>query len=221
MSPPTTRLEDGKPAGYWVELIGLAASRAEVAVSFQILPYVRALREVSDGTNRCNPLVARTADREASYSWIAPTRRLLISAFVLRGATDPPRTAEALKQREIAVMRGTLGDLTLTNLGIPARRVVDTDQMALLLKRGRVSVIVSDFQVAMAAASSAAIAIEEVVRLSETPGYFACSPDLDAAAGQRLTIEIDAIFATGEDRAIAAANGLGDSYEIVRPAPRQ
>jgi polar amino acid transport system substrate-binding protein len=221
MSPPTTRLEDGRPVGYWVELIGLAASRAEVAVGFQILPYARALREVSDGTNLCNPLVARTPDREETYSWIAPTRRLLISAFVLRGAADPPRTVEALKQREIAVMRGTLGDLTLATLGIPARRVADTERLALLLERGRVSVIVSDFQVAMAAASTAVIVIEEVVRLSETPGFFACSPRLDPAIGRRLAVEIDAIFATGEDRAIAAVNGLGDSYEVVRPAPRQ
>jgi polar amino acid transport system substrate-binding protein len=220
-APPTTRVEDGKPTGYWVELIGLAASRAEVAVGFQILPYARALREVSEGTNFCNPLIARTPDREATYSWIAPTRRLLISAFVLRGATDPPRTVAALQSREIAVMRGTLGDLTLTSLGIPARRVADIDRLALLLARGRVSVIVSDFQVAMAAAGSAAIAIEEAVRLSETPGYFACSPRLDPAIGQLLAVEIDAIFATGEDRAIAAANGLGDAYEAVRPAPRQ
>jgi hypothetical protein len=73
----------------------------------------------------------------------------------------------------------------------------------------------------MAAAGSAAIAIEEAVRLSETPGYFACSPRLDPAIGQLLAVEIDAIFATGEDRAIAAANGLGDAYEAVRPAPRQ
>jgi polar amino acid transport system substrate-binding protein len=214
-------VEDGRPAGYWVELIGLAASRAEIVVGFQILPYARALREVSEGTNLCNPLVARTPDREGSYSWVAPTRRLLVSAFVLRGAIDPPRTAAALRDREIAVMRGTLGDLTLTALGIPARRVTDTSHLALLLERGRISVIVSDFQVAMAAASTAAIAIEEVVRLSETPGYFACSPRLDPAIGRRLAVEIGTIFAKGEDRAIAAASGLGDSYEVVRPVPRQ
>ena len=59
-----------------------------MAVGFQILPYARALREVSEGANLCNPLVARTPDREGSYSWVAPTRRLLVSAFVLRGAID-------------------------------------------------------------------------------------------------------------------------------------
>src|SRR5262245_46701217 len=126
-SPPSVRWEDGKLTGYWVELSRLIAAHAGVPLAdIESIPYARALREVAEGSNVCHPFVTRTPDREARYRWIAPTRRVVISVFTRAGATDPPRSVDALKQREIAVQRDTFGDATLQAMAIPALRVSDT-----------------------------------------------------------------------------------------------
>ena len=80
-SPPSVRWEGGKLTGYWVELSRLVAARAEVPLlNVDPVPYVRALRDVAAGDGLCHPFVARTPARESHYRWIAPTRRIVISA---------------------------------------------------------------------------------------------------------------------------------------------
>ena len=124
------RWEGGKLTGYWVELPRLAAARAEVPIlNIDPVPYVRALREVAAGDGLCHPFVARTPAREPHYRWIAPTRRIVISVFVIAGTTDAPKSIDDLRHRELAVQRDTFGDATLNALGIPATRVTDTNQL--------------------------------------------------------------------------------------------
>lgn len=217
-SPPSVRWENGKLTGYWVELSRLVAARAEVPIlNIDSLPYVRALREVAEGVNLCHPFVTRTPEREARYRWIAPTRRVVISVFVIAGSTDPPKSVDALKHREIAVQRDTFGDTTLNELGVAATRVTDTNQLAVLLQHDRVSAFVAEYASGVAAAKEAGIAVDEPMQVSEALGYFACSPSLDAAVAERLAQAINEIFANGLDRPLAAADGGDEAYERVRP----
>lgn len=218
-SPPSVRWEDGKLTGYWVELSRLAGARAQAPIlNIDPVPYVRALRDVAAGDGLCHPFVARTPAREPHYRWIAPTRRIVISVFVIAGTTDAPKSIDDLRHRELAVQRDTFGDATLNALGIPATRVTDTNQLGVLLAHDRVSAFVAEYGSGVAAAKEAGIAVDEPMQVSETLGYFVCSPSLDTAVAERLATSINEIFAQGLDRPLAEADGMDAAiYERVRP----
>jgi ABC-type amino acid transport substrate-binding protein len=218
-TPPNVRWENGKLTGYWVELSRLAAQKANVPIQdFLNLPYQRSLQEVAGGSRQCHPFVARTPKREPSYRWIAPTRRIVTTVFVTTDLPNPPATIEELKQHEIAVQRGTLGDQALESLGIPATRVADTSRLAILLAHHRVSVFIAEYASGFASAKEASVTVKEAMPLTETVGYFVCSPSIDAALADRLAAAINSIFAAGLDRPLAAADGMGpETYDRVRP----
>jgi ABC-type amino acid transport substrate-binding protein len=216
---PNVRWENGKLTGYWVELSRLAAQKANVPIQdFLNLPYQRSLQEVAGGSRQCHPFVARTPKHEPSYRWIAPTRRIVTTVFVTTDLPNPPATIEDLKYHEIAVQRGTQGDQTLEQLGIPATRISDTSRLAILLANHRVSVFVAEYASGFAAAKEASVAVKEVMPLAETVGYFVCSPSIDSATADRLTKAIDDIFSSGLDRPLAVADGMDPQiYDRVRP----
>lgn len=220
LAPPNVRQEGDTLTGYLVELIRLATSRAEVPIDhYEIVPYSRALKEISTSANYCNGLVARTPERETLFSWVAPTRRIIISAFAHAAIPDPPRTLEDLKKHEIAVQRGTLGDLTLTELGIPATRISETGHLVTMLKSDRVAVFVADYGTGMAVARDAAVDLVELMQLTEKVGYFACSPRLDPEIAHRLGDAFKDIFAKGLDRPLAKDEFDSAVYERIRPGP--
>jgi polar amino acid transport system substrate-binding protein len=220
LAPPNVRQEGDTLTGYLVELIKLAASRADVPIDhYEVVPYSRALKEISTSANYCNGLVARTAERETLFSWVAPTRRIIISAFTHAAMPDPPRTLDDLKKHEIAVQRGTLGDLTLTELGIPATRISETGHLVTMLKSDRVAVFVADYGTGMAVARDAAVELAELMQLTEKVGYFACSPMLDPEVARRLGDAFKDIFANGLDRPLAKDEFDSAVYERIRPLP--
>jgi ABC-type amino acid transport substrate-binding protein len=218
-TPPNVRWENGKLTGYWVELSRLAAQNAKVAIKgFQNLPYPRSLQEVAGGIRLCHPFVARTPKHEASYRWIAPTRRIVTTVFVTGDLPNPPRTLEDLRGHEIAVQRGTLGDQALEQLGIPAMRITDTSRLAILLANRRVSVFVAEYASGFASAKEAGVTVREAMPVAETLGYFVCSPGIDDATADRLAKAINGIFANGLDHPLAAADGVDARiYDRVRP----
>ncbi|MEZ5833148.1 MAG: transporter substrate-binding domain-containing protein [Dongiaceae bacterium] len=218
-APPNVRWENGKLTGYWVELSRLAAEKANVPIArFRNLPYQRSLQELTGGTRKCHPFVARTAQNDALYRWIAPTRRLVTTVFVTTDMPNPPKTVADLKHYEIAVQRETLGDHALEELGIPAMRVTDTNRLAILLANRRVSVFVAEYASGFASAQEASVAVKAVMPLAETVGYFVCSPGIDDAVAKSLARAIDNIFAQGLDLPLAEADGMDAAvYERVRP----
>ena len=218
-SPPNVRWENGRLTGYWVELARLAADKAHVAIEgFQNRPYQRSLLEVAAGTHQCHPFIARTTKNESSYRWIAPTRRMVTTVFVTSDMPNPPKTIDELRQHEMAVQRGTVGDHTLEELGIPATRVADTSRLAVMLAHHRVSVFVAEYASGFASAKEASVAVKEAMPLAETMGYFVCSPGLDSAIADRLAVAIKDIFAQGLDRPLAEDDGMDSAvYERVRP----
>ena len=218
-TPPNVRWENGRLTGYWVELSRLAAQNAEVPLKdFLNLPYQRSLQELAGGTRQCHPFVARTPKHEELYRWVAPTRRIVTTVFVTENLPNPPKTIEELKGHEIAVQRGTLGDQTLEQMGIPAMRITDTSRLAILLANHRVSVFVAEYASGFASAKEAGVTVKEAMPLAETLGYFVCSPGIDNATADRLAKAINGIFADGLDRPLAAADGMdAQIYDRVRP----
>jgi ABC-type amino acid transport substrate-binding protein len=218
-TPPNVRWENGKLTGYWVELSRLAAQNANVAIKdFLNLPYQRYLQELAGSTWQCHPFVARTPKHEASYRWVAPTRRIVTTVFVTEDLPNPPKTIEELKGHEIAVQRGTLGDQTLQEMGITATRITDTSRLAILLANHRVSVFVAEYASGFASAKEAGVTVKEAMPLAETLGYFVCSLAVDSATADRLAKSINGIFAEGLDRPLAEADGMDAAiYDRVRP----
>ncbi|HEV8389047.1 MAG TPA: transporter substrate-binding domain-containing protein [Dongiaceae bacterium] len=218
-TPPNVRWENGRLTGYWVELSRLAAQKANVQITeFLNLPYQRSLQELTAASHACHPFVPRTPKNEASYRWVAPTRRIVTTVFVTADLPNPPRTLEQLRQHEIAVQRGTLGDHALEEMGVPATRVTDTSRLAILLAHHRVSVFVAEYASGFASAKEAAVLVKEAMPLADTVGYFVCSPRIDAAIADRLATAINGIFAAGVDRPLAAADGMdAATYDRVRP----
>ncbi len=214
---PTWPMDDNQLIGIWVDLSKLAATRAQVTIAgIHIVPYARIFRDVPSGQNHCCPVIARTAGREKDYKWLAPTQRMIVSAFVLKDRANPPRTLGDLKNESVLAIRGILSAETRASLGLSADEVNTGDEAVRMLQRGRASAVVLG-NVASWMAERRGVALQEAVRLWEWPGYFACSPILDAAITRRLAEAIKQIFARGEDRAFAAADGLGDQYERMRP----
>ncbi len=214
---PTDLVGNGLLTGLWVGLPKLAAARAQVAITgIEIVPYARIFKAVPSGENYCCPLIARTAELEKDYRWLAPTQRIILSAFVLRDRADPPRTLDDLKRETVVALRGVLSAQALASLGLSVGETHTGDNAVQMLQRGRVTAVILG-NVGAWVAQRSGVALREAVRLWEWPGYFACSPGLDAAISRRLADAIDDIFAHGEDRAFAAADGLGDDYERMRP----
>ena len=218
-TPPNVRWENGRLTGYWVELSRLAAQNAEVPLKdFLNLPYQRSLQELAGGTRQCHPFVARTPKHEELYRWVAPTRRIVTTVFVTENLPNPPKTIEELKGHEIAVQRGTLGDQTLEQMGIPATRITDTSRLAILLANHRVSVFVAEYASGFASAKEAGVTVKEAMPLAETLGYFVCSLAVDRATADRLAKSINDVFAEGLDRPLAKADGMDAAiYDRVRP----
>jgi ABC-type amino acid transport substrate-binding protein len=218
---PTDMVENGRLTGLWVGLPKLAAARAQVTIAgIQIVPYARIFKAVPSGKNYCCPLIIRTAELEKDYRWLAPTQRIILSAFVLRDRADPPRTLDDLKRETVLALRGVLSAQALASLGLSVDEAHTGDDAVRMLQHGRVTAVILG-NVAAWMAQRNGVALREAVRLWERPGYFACSPQLDAAISQRLADAISDIFAHGEDRAFAAADGLGSDYERLRPVPAE
>ena len=130
----------------------------------------------------------------------------------------PEQTLEELKGHEIAVQRGTLGDQTLEQLGIPAMRITDTSRLAILLANHRVSVFVAEFASGFASAKEAGVTVKEAMPLAETLGYFVCSLAVDNATAERLAKSINEVFVEDLDRSLAKADGMDAAiYDRVRP----
>ena len=114
---------------------------------------------------------------------------------------------------------GLLGDLTLTELGIPATRISETGHLITMLKSDRVAVLVADYGTGMAVARGAGVDLVELIQLTEKVGYFACSPRLDPEIARRLGDAFKDIFAEGLDRPLAKDEFDSAVYERIRPLP--
>jgi len=140
---PTWPMDDNQLIGIWVDLSKLAAARAQVTIAgIHIVPYARIFRDVPSGQNHCCPVIARTAGREKDYKWLAPTQRMIVSAFVLKDRANPPRTLGDLKNESVLAIRGILSAETRASLGLSADEVNTGDEAVRMLPRGRASAVV-------------------------------------------------------------------------------
>jgi polar amino acid transport system substrate-binding protein len=218
LAPPAVRMENGELVGYWIALVKLVTERAGVTIdSIQPMPYVRSLAEVAAGDRGCTTLVARTPEREANYSWVAPTRRQIITTFVRADDPDPPRNLDDLRKEGVQVVASGIAARIVTQAGIKTFEVIESSQLAKMLIAQRFVIYATDYGVGFAAAKQAGIAVKEAVRIAELTAYFACSPRLPDGTRRKLAAAFRAVFLEERDRELSRRDGLDAIYDPVRP----
>jgi len=111
--PPFTTSREGEFPGALGELV-LALSRAVGGPStLQILPWVRAQRQVQQ-QGRCLILpMTRTPERELQYRWMVKLYRQRFVLIAKRDSSQPLNDLDAMRSRRVVVMRGSPNALQL------------------------------------------------------------------------------------------------------------
>lgn len=134
--PPFCHEKDGAQAGILIDLLSAASRTGGFGFTVRFLPWKRAQAEARAADDVLIIPMTRTAEREASYRWIAP---LLSYRFVIvtAGHRPPPRTIEEAKGWTIGVLRGNPMDAMLPRLGFTDVRPGDSEEAVAKLLRTR------------------------------------------------------------------------------------
>jgi polar amino acid transport system substrate-binding protein len=128
-APPMTMSASsvGEQAHGFVADIALeAARRAGYGVTLQFLPWVRGQEAASNGENALITPLARTPEREAAYTWIAPIYRLKRAFATLDRPIDSFDEARS-RLRTILVGRGSAQESTLRSMGFDDGRLIHVE----------------------------------------------------------------------------------------------
>jgi polar amino acid transport system substrate-binding protein len=124
-APPMTMIEApvGDHAhGFVADIAIEAAKRAGYTTNLQFLPWVRGQQLASEGENALITPLARTPEREATYTWVAPIYRLQRAFATLDRQIDSFEDARA-RLRSILVGRGSAQEATLHSMGFDDGRL--------------------------------------------------------------------------------------------------
>ena len=105
--PPFSMLDkNGNPDGFSVELFKEAAARVGLEVEIKVGVWNQIRQELAEGKIDALPLISRTPDREALYDFSMPYL-ILHGAVFVRTGRDDIRSLADLKDKSVAVMRGS------------------------------------------------------------------------------------------------------------------
>ena len=124
-APPMTMVEApvGDHAhGFVADIAIEAAKRAGFDLDLQFLPWMRGQQLAAEGENALITPLARTPEREASYSWVAPICHLQRAFATLDRPVDSFEDAR-LHLHSILVGRGSAQEATLRSLGFDDGRL--------------------------------------------------------------------------------------------------
>jgi len=142
-APPMTMIEApvGDHAhGFVADIVVEAARRAGYSTEFRFLPWMRGQEEAADAENALITPLARTPEREAAYTWIAPIFTLERAFATLDRSIDSFVDART-QLKTILVGRGSAQEATLRNMGFDDGRLIHTEiglSEIEMLRQGRV-----------------------------------------------------------------------------------
>jgi len=128
-APPMTMIEApvGEQAhGFVADIVVEAAKRAGYGTDFQFLPWKRGQEEAASTENALITPLARTPDREDSYTWIAPIYPLQRSFATLDRPIDSFAEAR-VRLHTILVGRGSAQETTLRQMGFDDGRLTHAE----------------------------------------------------------------------------------------------
>lgn len=140
--PPFLWRGSAGPQGYAYELFQLVIKRGGMAADLQIYPWARALRLMQQGQAQVCLIAARTPAREAQFAWLFPVGSFRFALLTRRGQPALAWDPAVLRDRRIAVLRGSSSREWLDEVGLPvAAEGRDYAELVALLRRGVVDAI--------------------------------------------------------------------------------
>lgn len=124
--PPFNYLEDGKPAGYSVEVARCMFERSGVAHTIDVVPWARAYAAALDTPGVVLFTTARTAEREALFRWIGPIAPRHVYLFKLKRRADiQVRSLDDVRKYVVGVIRDQASEQILLARGFEKGRNLD------------------------------------------------------------------------------------------------
>lgn len=117
LTPPTSMLVDGKPAGRQTDKVREMLERLGVPYRIDLLPWKRAYVMAERGPLTCVYSTTRTPEREQTFKWVGP---MVESDWVLMGRADRKlslRTLDDAKGLRIGTYNGDARDEFLRSRG--------------------------------------------------------------------------------------------------------
>ena len=206
---PFNYLEQGQLKGMSVEIARAVAKRAGFVLSAQPLPWARALATAREERSVLILTVARTAEREAWFSWIGPIADREIWLWKLGTRTDvAPKTFDDLKRYHVGDTINNATVETLKEKGIEVEVVPHDSQNGKKMLAGRIDLVPMNPYSIEAFATESGIPVkqfEPVLMLSKSGGYFlAVNKDTDRALVRKLDAAFEAIRNDGTLRTIVS-----------------
>jgi len=177
--------EHGNHQGLWVELFKLLEKEHHIKVSFQILPWARALQEVKIG--RIDALIPAIFNKERSQYLAYPEQSLIefLGNVLLKRKGDPFKfkSIDQISRKKVIVRVRSMSlrsefDSAFKKGQLNVIDVLDTDTAILMLHQGKVDLMLSNYYVAISALKR--IGVEnniEIVKISNEvkPSYIVFS----------------------------------------------
>ncbi len=206
---PFNYLEQGQLKGMGVDIAQELARRAGFTLSPEPLPWARALATARNERSVLILTVARTAEREAWFSWIGPIADREIWLWKLASRSDvAPKTFADLKHYRIGDTLNNATVETLKEKGIEAEVVTHDGQNGKKMLAGRIDLVPMNPYSIEAFAAAGGIPLNQLepsLLLLRSGGYYlAVSKDTDRELVRRLDAAFDTLKSDGTLRAIVA-----------------
>jgi polar amino acid transport system substrate-binding protein len=227
-APPLNHLgPDGAPAGLVVDIVREIQRRLGNADPIQVVPWVRGLAFLDEGSNVLLFSMARTAQRDPLYQWIGPVYESAFALFSLKAAGISAASIEAAKRvRAVGVYRGDVRDTLLSALGFTNLYRTDSEPtLARMLFARRLDLIASSSVGIRALMESIGRSVDEVefqLEFSRVQLYIAASKKMDPGIVRNWNAALEGMKKDGAFRRAFEAYGLagqlpGSEVIGVRP----
>ncbi|CAN7414038.1 transporter substrate-binding domain-containing protein [Pseudoduganella sp. LjRoot289] len=175
--PPFNYTENGKLAGYGVELAQAVLEGAGVDYAMASYPWARAYEMAQQQPNVLIFSMTRTPDREKLFHWIAPLAKRRVYLYKLAARTDiKVQGMLDLRRYSIATNRGDVVHKQLKALGLEEGQNIDLSDTDLAnvrkLAAGRVELIAESELSMRVMAASAGLPMEKLERTIVLPGDY-------------------------------------------------
>ncbi|MDP3847454.1 MAG: transporter substrate-binding domain-containing protein [Pseudomonas sp.] len=205
-APPTSFLQDGKPAGLAVEVVEQLQQRSARPAHIELQPWTRGYQLVKTQADTALFLMVRTPERESLFQWVGPILQGRTNFYSLKANHLQLHSLEAAKQAgTVAVPKQWYTYEALAALGFDLYGTRGPKQMVRMLKAGRVKLIATEDLTLRGELASGGLTPEEVeaqLVLMKSDYYIAFSRQTDAAVVAEWQRQLDGMREDGSLTAI-------------------
>lgn len=195
--PPFTMEGSGRP-GFAIDMMHEVARRAGMSLSVNFRPWVRAQADVQNGSGLAIIPLARTPEREGSYTWVGEMFPIEVNFIDVAGKQYDLATARSLNS--IIVQEGTSFASTLRSAGFTNLITrSDTVTNGRMLAGGRVEAWYVSRLEALWVWKAAGLAGRPTIgpKIEDEKQWLALSPGADPVLAERLRAALAAVIADG------------------------